>query len=597
MRLALAAAALSLAALVIDLFRARRRFGRWPLLSPGTGAPTEGVHFLAAPGVQLSVPLQQAAAAHLFAHDLEAVDLVPADLPVAACLEIASLMDPQALAGDPFARSAGAGHAVAVRDTLLRRAGISAPADAAATIAAAEQLRKLAVLRTGSAIAPGFPAISEKGAGRGAILRARAGFATGPRLYVEFVRWALMLVSLVTDPRIGLLLIAITSIAPTLVFAGLPLQPRDRWRSLVLRVPLDFIAWLRACLQPDPRASEIEAARPLYLSMAGDNAPLMSPRRERCPLCGSVELRHHLTTTDLVQRKPGRFSLERCSGCDLIFQNPPLSGRGLAYHYRDFYDGLNAEAMDEVFASTHHLYTSRVEALTRDGSKPRRWLDLGCGYGHFSLAAKRVLPATRFEGLDQSDSVEIAERRGWIDRAWKMSTAELVAAGETFDLVSLFHYLEHTQDPAKEIALAARLVAPGGRVAIEIPNPHCRLGRVLGRWWFPWFQPQHQLFLDEAWVRRLLATAGLHTTSVTYLMTAGDLLLSSLLAVRNACSVGDAPWVRRPKPIRIAVDLLIWAAALPLFLAAIAGDAIYSLLSPSPQTSNAFRVVATRPES
>jgi 2-polyprenyl-3-methyl-5-hydroxy-6-metoxy-1,4-benzoquinol methylase len=427
-------------------------------------------------------------------------------------------------------------------------------------------------------------------------LRARAGFVTGPRLYVEFVRWALMLVSLVADARVGLPLIAITSIAPTLVFAGLPLQPRDRWLSLVLRVPLDVIAWLRACVQPDPRAEAIEAARPLYRSMASDDAPLFSPRRERCPLCGSAELRPHLTTTDLVQRKPGRFSLERCAGCELIFQNPPLSSRGLAYYYRDFYDGLNADVMDEVFTSTHRLYTSRIEALTLNGSAPRRWLDLGCGYGHFSLAAKRVLPATRFEGLDQSDSVEMAEKRGWIDRAWKMSSAELAAAGETFDLVSLFHYLEHTQDPAKEIALAAQLVAPGGRVVIEIPNPRCRLGRVLGRWWFPWFQPQHQLFLDETWVRRLLATAGMQTTSVTYLMTAGDVLLSSLLAVRNACSPGDAPWVRKPTPTRIAVDLLIWAAALPLFVFAIACDAIYSLLPASPQNSNAFRVVATRPE-
>jgi SAM-dependent methyltransferase len=183
-------------------------------------------------------------------------------------------------------------------------------------------------------------------------------------------------------------------------------------------------------------------------------------------------------------------------------------------------------------------------------------------------------------------------RRGWIDRAWRDTTDDVARAGERFDVISLFHYLEHTQDPASELRSAARLLTAGGRLILEIPNPRCRLGDILGRWWFPWFQPQHQLLLGEAAVRRLLAAANLEPVSVTYLMTAGDVLLSALLAVRRLCSPGDVPWAPRQGRVRRAVDAIVWGAALPLFIAALVADAVYAALPASPRTSNALRVVA-----
>jgi SAM-dependent methyltransferase len=353
---------------------------------------------------------------------------------------------------------------------------------------------------------------------------------------------------------------------------------------------------MRGCLQRHPRTEAIDAARARYRELvAAGTSSFFEPRRSACPLCAASSLLPHLTATDLVQRKPGRFTLERCAGCGLIFQNPALSPEGLAYYYRDFYDGLNADVMDDVFASTHPLYGARVDAVISGmdgGAAPARWLDVGCGYGHLSLAARWRLPSTRFEGLDRSASVDEALRRGWLDRAWRMTTTQLVETGERFDVVTLFHYLEHTQDPAAEIRRARQLLVPAGRLVVEVPNPRCRLGRILGRWWFPWFQPQHQVFLDADGVCRLLVAAGLRPSSVTYLMTAGDILLSALIATRRACSAGDVPWADPPGTVRRAADLAVWAAALPVLAAALIADAFYGLLPSSPATSNALRVVA-----
>jgi SAM-dependent methyltransferase len=591
--LAVSAGSLTLVALAIELGRARRRLLGWPVLAPADTLPTDDIHVLLAPGVQLDDAVRRAAAARVIASDLEALDLVPADLDVGTALELVSVADPSALAIDPFARTAGAGHAIVVRGDLIQRANLETPRDASSLAAAAERLRRFAVGRTGTAIAPGLHAVPEVGRDRAWMLRARTGIGMGPRLYIEGVRWALLAVALIADLRVGLVVLVLASISPSLVFIGLPLQPGDRWRSLIERVPRDLLAWVRACMQHERSTSAVEVLRPVYAALVADGTgPFFAARRDRCPHCGDSRLAPHIVTTDLPQRKPGRFTLERCAACDLIFQNPALSPKGLDFYYRDFYDGLNAELLDEVFASTHPLYTSRVATVIATGVAPTRWLDLGCGYAHFSLAARRELPATRFEGLDRSPSVDEAVRRGWIDRAWRQTTGEVALEGERFDVVSLFHYLEHMQDPGSEITSAAQLLTPGGRLILEIPNPRCRLGRILGHWWFPWFQPQHQMLLGEAAVRRLLAAADLEPVSVTYLMTAGDMLLSAILAVRRICSPGDVPWAPRPSAARRALDVAIWAAACPIFVCALIADAIYGALPPSPTTSNALRVVA-----
>jgi SAM-dependent methyltransferase len=156
----------------------------------------------------------------------------------------------------------------------------------------------------------------------------------------------------------------------------------------------------------------------------------------------------------------------------------------------------------------------------------------------------------------------------------------------------MFHLLEHTTDPAAEITAAARLLAPGGRLVIEIPNPQCRLGDWLGRWWFPWFQPQHQFLLNEATVRRVIASAGLETTKVEYLMTTGDFLLASMLAVRSVASIGEVPWAPAPGLARRVLDASVWGVALPVFVSALIADVVYNSLPASPRTSNAFRITA-----
>ncbi len=177
--------------------------------------------------------------------------------------------------------------------------------------------------------------------------------------------------------------------------------------------------------------------------------------------------------------------------------------------------------MELVFQSSQTPYLGRAELVAREvpGGDPARWLDVGTGHAHFCLVAAQVFPTTRFEALDLNVAIEDAKRRGWVADAHRGLFPELadqLAADVDggFDVVSMHHYLEHTREPNDELKAARRVLRPGGHLLIEVPDPESAFGRLLGRWWIPWFQPQHQHLVPVANLVAALEAEGFTVVTV-----------------------------------------------------------------------------------
>ena len=141
---------------------------------------------------------------------------------------------------------------------------------------------------------------------------------------------------------------------------------------------------------------------------------------------------------------------------------------------------------------------------------PKAWLDVGAGHAHFCATAREVWPDTVFDGLDWGDEIEEAARRGWIERAHRGMFPDLTDELDgVYDVVSMHHYLEHTRDPFAELDAAAKILPPGGHLLIELPDPEWPLARMFGKYWMPWFQPQHQHMMPIENLKRALADRGL----------------------------------------------------------------------------------------
>jgi methyltransferase family protein len=348
--------------------------------------------------------------------------------------------------------------------------------------------------------------------------------------------------------------------------------------------------------------AEFVRRRPQYQAeIAAGVEKFFSPRRRTCPWCSAPTLTTILRTSDRNQRKPGRFILDRCRTCRHVFQNPMLTPAGLDFYYRDFYDGLGRAMIEAVFDQRTDIYQSRARQVApffTNGTGPKNWLDIGAGFGHFCRDARAVWPDTVFDGLDQGLGVTEAAAKGWIDTAHQGWFPNLAAElTGRYDVISMYHYLEHVLDIRAELDLAAAVLPSGGLLQIEVPNPESRL-RVLRGWWVQWFQPQHLHFAPLPNLLAALNERGLRPVSIqfgeSHIPVDVTCALLSMLAV--ASPEPRLPWLTlRQNKARWAYHLFVWTKLCPKLLPfAYGADARLAPIVRRTGDANLYRVVARK---
>jgi hypothetical protein len=165
-------------------------------------------------------------------------------------------------------------------------------------------------------------------------------------------------------------------------------------------------------------------------------------------------------------------------------------------------------------------------------------------------------------------------------------------------MVSMLHYLEHTRDPRAELDAAHTVLEPGGHLLIEVPDPECPFSRMLGRYWVPWLQPQHQQFLPVDQLCGALEAQGFSVVEVEacppnpIIDLAGGLwMLASAWAPPPR-----SPWRRDPTGVERIQRAAIYGTMAPLALTGLVVDqAVQPLIRDRAlRWSNAYRVLAQR---
>lgn len=594
--------------LLADALRLRRRW-RGVQTLPAAGDSTEAspkVVALTPDGAPLPDSLLESAAEMMRREAIDVLDLVPGHWGAASAFDFLRVTDTTRPRADRLARNGTAGSALVVTSELARRTTDLPFTDGTNAIAEVAFLRRATELRRcarsmAQVVAPSLAAHPLTAEARAAVLRVRMGPAAQFVLGIAAVFYALVAVAFALNTWGGAIALLAFHLQPSIALARAPVRCRDLVRFTLLRTPIDIARWLGLAFGGREwrrlRNEHLAALRRTYGELLRDGiAPFFEPRAAQCPLCASASLAPFLTSPERIQRKPGLFALERCDECGHIFQNPRLSLAGLAFYYRDFYDGLGAEITELVFGLDKMPYVVRAQAMTAHAA-PATWLDVGAGHGHFCLCAREVFPDTRFDGLEMGAGVDLALRRGWMDRGLRGMFPEQVHAIEgTYDVVSMSHYLEHARDPRAEIAAARVALRPGGHLLIEVPDPSSRMGRILRSYWMPWFQPQHLHFVDPRRCEALLGDAGFEVVQMQRGEAHGpiDFGAAAFLWLRSVAPPRYLPW-RPPESalsrLRRVLGLIL---GVPLLVCGFLLDRLIGGWLARPGWSNGFRVIARR---
>ena len=206
-----------------------------------------------------------------------------------------------------------------------------------------------------------------------------------------------------------------------------------------------------------------------------------------CLMCGSGDFTALFHGSDRLYHTTTRqFSVVCCGQCGLQRLDPAPTPEELKRYYPDNYwfaPGESAASrLEEAYRRLVLRDHVRFAAQALAGSTARgRLLDVGCGGGLFlGMMQERGL---RVVGLDFSrEAAGIAWRRQGVPAlAGDLERAPLRAG--SFAGITMFHVMEHLYDPRAYLAAARELLAPDGRLVVQVPNAASWQARLLGRAW------------------------------------------------------------------------------------------------------------------
>ncbi|NJN20660.1 MAG: class I SAM-dependent methyltransferase [Leptolyngbya sp. RL_3_1] len=225
------------------------------------------------------------------------------------------------------------------------------------------------------------------------------------------------------------------------------------------------------------------------------------PPQLQCPIC---DQRHPKKLFDIAEGQ-----LLKCKNCTLAFYSPVPSLSDLldfynAENYRETYhEGSLAgiKVADIRYQQIcRYLYRQTPDLLRPD--RQSQYLDIGCGEGDLM----KVFAAQGWEVTGTEISPEAARRAGddWQNHIKIGDIDSLDFAKGSFDLITMYHILEHLINPVRALTKIAGWLKPGGVLFIETPNWGGLGARLKGRDWALIIPPEHLTYFNSRSLIHLL---------------------------------------------------------------------------------------------
>ncbi len=224
-----------------------------------------------------------------------------------------------------------------------------------------------------------------------------------------------------------------------------------------------------------------------------------------CEICGAK------TARPLFEIEGVDAPIVACTGCGLGRFHPMIDDERIRSFYPENYYGEPGTKFRPILERLVRAVAARhIGFLSRDVPSGGSILDVGCGRGVlFGPLADRGF---RVFGVEANEhAIRGCDARAEVRIATRLSDAGFEA--ESFDQIVIWHVLEHMVDPFDAIAECSRLLRPGGRLIVAVPNFESWQARWSGPHWFHLDPPRHLYHFPCSALATLVEKHGFQVTS------------------------------------------------------------------------------------
>jgi SAM-dependent methyltransferase len=240
---------------------------------------------------------------------------------------------------------------------------------------------------------------------------------------------------------------------------------------------------------------------------------MATPQEFPCPVCGSN--RYNVIRPDTLGDRSARFDYGFSPAHNLTYRTVHCLDCGHGYasprpdniweNYQSVVDDAYLTRKEERIASAKKAL-ERIRTFVPSG----KLLDVGCATGDFMSAAQ---PYYNVEGLELSEwSAKLAVERGFTIHKCLLDDMKVE---NVYDVVTMWGVIEHFEYPANEIKNIARIIKPGGVVALWTGDIESLPSKLFGqKWWY--VQGQHIQMFSKRSIRKLFNDNGFEEVSMTW---------------------------------------------------------------------------------
>lgn len=283
----------------------------------------------------------------------------------------------------------------------------------------------------------------------------------------------------------------------------------------------------------------------------------------KCNLCGSDNFFVKIKVTEYFHRDE-TFDIVQCKNCGLIYTNPRPTPKDMFNYYPKNYSSFqfslptslfkNAKTrltklkniIKKEFLRAHYNYFTDAEFISflpksflriltlpikyQTGwifphyKKNGKILDIGCSTG-FYLAKLKELGWETF-------GIEInSEAAKWGKEKLKLNIfcGSLESANfpsDYFDVVTMWHTLEHVYNPDHTLKEIYRILKKNGTIIIGVPNVDTIERIVFGRCWWAWEAPRHLYHYSLKTLSNFLKKNNFNITKIEFPVNVNNIILS-----------------------------------------------------------------------
>ena len=216
-----------------------------------------------------------------------------------------------------------------------------------------------------------------------------------------------------------------------------------------------------------------------------------------CPACNHSRFSHFISTNDFFLSGE-EFNIVKCDSCGFKFTNPIPNEIQLAKYYDSSeyisHSNVKAGIINNIYQIVREFTIGKKVKLVKRYIKTGQALDIGCGTGEFLYAlSKQNFQTTGIEPNDLARKYAIENYNLNV-----YTESELVKLeSKKYNVISLWHVLEHVYDLNERIKQIKTLLAKDGILIVALPNSDSWDAKHYNKFWAAYDCPRHLYHFNQ----------------------------------------------------------------------------------------------------